>query len=145
MSQTNKTSHQSGPTRRDLLRSGALAGAAAATGALTGAGALGAAAAADPGQGNGPGGSPAGNLILTNGQIHTMDAQDSVVSVIGIRDGEIVYTGDKENKARQEFADDPRRIDLRGATAIPGWATGPGTTRRWRTRTRSPTCRRRSG
>jgi predicted amidohydrolase YtcJ len=108
---------QRGSTRRDVLKAGAVAGAGAAAGAVLPA----AQAAAHPGQpGHGPGGSPAGSLILTNGRIHTMDSTNRVVSVVGIRDGEIVYTGDQESKARKEFADDPRTINLRGATAVPG-------------------------
>ncbi|GIF71441.1 amidohydrolase family protein [Asanoa siamensis] len=100
-----------GPTRRDLLRSGALAGAAAAAAPMAGAGAAAA---------HGGGTAPAGDLILTNGEIHTMDRRDPVVSVVAIRDGEIVYTGDKESHARKEFTDPPRAIDLRGKTAVPG-------------------------
>ncbi|GIF62064.1 amidohydrolase [Asanoa ishikariensis] len=100
--------HQRGQTRRDLLRSGALAAAAAP---FVGAG------AADA---HGKGTSPAGDLILTNGEIHTMDRRDSVVEVVAIRDGEVVYTGDRESVARKEFTDKPRTIDLRGKTAIPG-------------------------
>ncbi len=71
-------------------------------------------------QAHGDGTSPAGNLILTNGEIHTMDRRDSVVEVVAIRDGEVVYTGDRESAARKEFADKPRTLDLRGKTAMPG-------------------------
>jgi predicted amidohydrolase YtcJ len=100
-----------------LLASGALAGAgAAAAAAATGLVGSTAASATPPTSPT----SPAGDLILINGDIHTMDDDNSVVSVVGIRDGEIVYTGDKMNKARQEFAENPRIIDLRGATAVPG-------------------------
>ncbi|MEV4534533.1 amidohydrolase family protein [Asanoa sp. NPDC049518] len=101
-------SHQRGQTRRGLLRSGALAAAAAPF--------VGAAAA----EAHGKGRSPAGDLILTNGEIHTMDRHDTVVEVIAIRDGEVVYTGDRESAARKEFTDKPRTLDLRGRTAIPG-------------------------
>ena len=106
---------QRGPSRRDLLRSGGvLAGAAvAAPFAATGA-------AQAHGNGNGHGTSPAGDLILTNGEIHTMDRRDTVVSVVAIRDGEVVYAGDRESAARKEFGDKPRIVDLRGRTAVPG-------------------------
>ncbi len=104
---------QRGPTRRGLLRSSAAAGAAAAAGAIVGV--PGGAAASGHG-----GGSPAGDLILTNGEIHTMDAHNSVISVLAIRDGEIVYTGHNAGAARRQFKDQPKTINLRGHTAVPG-------------------------
>lgn len=108
-------SQRRGPTRRDILRSGAIAGAAAAAGALVSPDLAEASAG-----GHGGGSSPTGDLILTNGKIHTMDSRNRVVSVVGIRDGEVVYTGDRESAARKEFADSPRTINLRGRTAVPG-------------------------
>ena len=106
----SEDTHSAGFTRRSILAAGAAAGA---TAGLAGIG-PGTAAA------HGGGATPAGNLILTNGRIHTMNERDDVVAVLGIRDGEIVYAGDKENKARQEFAERPRTIDLGGRTAVPG-------------------------
>src|SRR5262245_16796568 len=99
-------------TRRNLLKSGMAAAGAAAGGALVGAGAA---------HANGDNSTaPAGDLILVNGRIHTQDARDTVVSVVAIRDGRIVYTGDKESFARKEFTETPRTINLRGHTAVPG-------------------------
>jgi hypothetical protein len=109
----SETEHR-GPTRRRLLHTGAVAGAAAAAGAITGIPGM---AAASDGHGGEP---PAGNLLLTNGEIHTMDAHDHVVDVVAIRDGEIVYTGSSEGAARKQFKDQPHSINLRGRTAVPG-------------------------
>ncbi|KAI0102117.1 hypothetical protein GGR51DRAFT_527887 [Nemania sp. FL0031] len=61
-----------------------------------------------------------GNLILSNGKIHAMDERGDVVSVIGIKDGVIVYMGESEAEALDEFDDAPSIIDLKGHTAIPG-------------------------
>jgi predicted amidohydrolase YtcJ len=124
---------RSGVTRRTVLKGSAVAGAMAAGGML--AGAVPAAAgpgggkppgppAGPPGHGGGHGGrprrSPAGDLILTNGRIHTMDDADRVVSVVAIRDGEIVYTGGSVARARREFVDQPKQLNLHGRTAVPG-------------------------
>ncbi|KAJ8124610.1 hypothetical protein O1611_g9030 [Lasiodiplodia mahajangana] len=61
-----------------------------------------------------------GNLILSNGQIHTMDEKGEVASVIGIKDGAIVYIGESEADALDQFDDAPSIVDLKGHTAIPG-------------------------
>ncbi|MBO0869652.1 MAG: amidohydrolase family protein [Micromonosporaceae bacterium] len=98
-------------TRRNLLKSSVVAAGAAAGGALVGAGAA---------QADGTGTAPAGNLLLVNGRIHTMTSPDQVVSVLAIRDGRIVYTGESESAAAKEFIDEPRAINLRGHTAVPG-------------------------
>ena len=140
----SETEHR-GPTRRRLLQTGAVAGAAAAAGAVVGAHD----AVASPG---GHGESPTGDLVLTHGEIHTMDAHNSVVETVAIRQGEIVYVGNNEGSALRQFKDKPRVVNLRGATAVPGiidchnhivlMGNQPGITRRWKTRTRSPTSRR---
>ncbi|KAJ7919104.1 hypothetical protein B0H13DRAFT_1990443, partial [Mycena leptocephala] len=65
-------------------------------------------------------GSLQGNIILYNGRIHTMDAENRVVSVVAVRDGKIVYVGDDEGDARRCFLIPPRTIDLNGHIAIPG-------------------------
>lgn len=114
-------SERRGVTRRDLLKTGAVAGAAAAAGGLVAA--TPAHAAAIPSAGAGAGsGSPslAGDLVLYNGAIHTMDDGNHVVSVAAIRNGEFVYAGDSLGGALQQFKDKPDRIDLAGATAVPG-------------------------
>jgi predicted amidohydrolase YtcJ len=104
----------SGPTRRTVLRTGAVAGAATATGALI----SNRSAAAGAARGRGAPGDA--DLILANGKIHTMDRRNSVVSVVAVRSGDIVYAGDKTSAARKEFVDPPRTIDLHGRTVVPG-------------------------
>jgi len=57
-----------------------------------------------------------GELVLTNGRIHTMDARNSVARTVTIRDGRIAAVGDTP-PARRAGA---RVIDLRGRTVVPG-------------------------
>jgi hypothetical protein len=121
-------------SRRGLLRTGAVAGAAAAAAAGSVAAAGSAAAAPAGATGVSAGGSsrrtsPAGDLILYNGRIHTMDGHGghsaastggTVASVIAIRDGVIAYVGNSRGAAGDQFTDRPRSIDLRGQVAVPG-------------------------
>lgn len=109
-----------GVSRRAVLRSGAVTGAALA-GGLAGGGTA-AAAAAAPGPAGSPGRatSPAGDLVLHNGRIHTMDAAGSIAGVVAIRAGYVVYTGGSLSAALRHFSDRPRTIDLGGRTAVPG-------------------------
>lgn len=55
-------------------------------------------------------------LILTNGNIHTMDEKDSVVSSVAIEGGRVAAVGD-DLKPR---GPDATIIDLQGRTAVPG-------------------------
>src|SRR5688572_2782222 len=55
------------------------------------------------------------DLLLVNGRIHTMDAGSRVVSQAWIRNGRFAAVGN--NLSTQN---NPRRIDLRGRTVIPG-------------------------
>lgn len=55
------------------------------------------------------------DLLLVNGRIHTMDAASRVVSQVWIRNGRFATVGN--NLSTQN---NPRRIDLRGRTVIPG-------------------------
>jgi hypothetical protein len=106
-------------SRRALLRTGAVTGAVAA---VTAGGSL---AAADTASADtGPGGSqrqtsPAGDLILYNGKIHTVDSHGTVASVLAIRGGIIVYVGQSLQSARQQFSTAPQAIDLAGKVAVP--------------------------
>ncbi|KAI1290518.1 amidohydrolase family-domain-containing protein [Xylaria venustula] len=61
-----------------------------------------------------------GDLILSNGSIHTMSVGDDVVSVVGIKNGVIVYVGDSQTEALSNFSNAPKIVDLQGRTAIPG-------------------------
>jgi predicted amidohydrolase YtcJ len=117
---------RAGMSRRAVLKTGAVTGAAAA-GSMTMAGTAGAAqpAAATMTAGGQRGGgdwrtSPAGDLILYNGRIHTMDGSGTVASVIAIRGGFVGYVGDSLGAAQRQFTTWPRAIDLRGRMAVPG-------------------------
>jgi imidazolonepropionase-like amidohydrolase len=108
-------------SRRSLLRTGAVTGvvaAAAAGGSFAAAGT--ASAATGHGGGSHRETSPAGDLILFNGRIHTVDRRGSVASVIAIRGGVIVYLGESLQAARQQFSSAPQAIDLAGKVAVPG-------------------------
>ncbi len=61
----------------------------------------------------------AGDLVLYNGSILTMDRQNPRVSAIGIRQGRIVATGSDE-EVRHSTGPGVEAIDLRGRTATPG-------------------------
>ena len=56
-----------------------------------------------------------GSLALVNGRIHTMDADDRVVSQVLVRSGRFAEVGDSV-----ATPPDARRIDLMGRTVIPG-------------------------
>ncbi len=81
---------------------------------LIGLAALCAAAVSAPSLAATPGGGCAGSrdLQIVNGRIHTMDASDSIVSQVTIRDGKFV--GD------QRAGPCTRIIDVKGRTVVPG-------------------------
>ena len=88
--------------RRHFIRAAAVGAAAISTGHLAGCGGGG-----DDPPGTGP------DLLLTNGDIHTLDDQNNTISSIGIQDGRFVPEGDI-NRSRALV------IDLRGKTVVPG-------------------------
>ncbi len=100
---------KSGVSRRDFLKSSALAGAAVATGggALT-ASVVSASEKARRRR-------KRGTLVLLNGRIHTMDDRSSVVSSVAIRRGKFVEVGHGARNMQGA-----RVIDLRGKTVVPG-------------------------
>src|SRR6185437_6926288 len=91
-----------GVSRRDFLKSGALA---ASAGGLTAAVASAAA-----------GGSSerSEDLVLVNGRIHTMDDKNRIVDSVAIRNGQFVSIG-HDSGSRSG-----KRIDLGGRTVVPG-------------------------
>lgn len=89
--------------RRIFIRAAAASAAAISTWNLAGCGDSGDA----PDAGTGP------DLLLTNGRIHAMDDQDSVLSSIGIQQGRFVRAGDIDRSQA-------RVIDLGGRTVVPG-------------------------
>src|ERR1700674_3116137 len=65
-----------------------------------------------------PAGGPVPDLMLVNGRIHTMDARNTVASMVTIRNGRFSAVGN----AAQSVAVPPATqvIDLRGRTVVPG-------------------------
>jgi predicted amidohydrolase YtcJ len=100
-----------GVSRRTVFRAGAV-GTVASVGAVAGVGS----AEADPAGST----RPAGDLVLFNGKIHTMDPRDRVVEVVAIHDGRIGYVGNSLGAAKRAAAEHAKVINLRGRTAIPG-------------------------
>ncbi|MGE5134396.1 MAG: amidohydrolase family protein [Gemmatimonadota bacterium] len=94
----------------------AVAGSLAVPGAAAAAPAAGAPLPGGPGAGT----APAGDLILWNGRIHTMDSRGTVASVVAIRGGYVVYVGDSLAAAQRRFTTRPQAIDLAGRMAVPG-------------------------
>ncbi len=91
-----------GISRRNFLKSGALA---ASAGGLTAAvGSATAGGSTERGE----------DLVLVNGRIHTMDDQNRVVDSVAIRNGRFVSVGHDAGSRGG------KRIDLRGRTVVPG-------------------------
>src|SRR5262245_21917070 len=59
---------------------------------------------------------PDQTLVLTNGRIHTMDAANTVVNTVSIRNGRFATVGGRAPAA----GPNTRVIDLRGRTVVPG-------------------------
>jgi predicted amidohydrolase YtcJ len=91
-----------GISRRDFLKSGALA---ASAGGLTAA-----VAAATAGGSS----ERSEELVLVNGRIHTMDDKNRIVDSVAIRNGKFISIG-HDSGSRSG-----KRIDLRGRTVVPG-------------------------
>src|SRR5262245_40687138 len=103
---------QRGVSRRTVFRAGAVA--------ATGAAAAGAGVGAQPASAWDHGHPSAGDLVLHDGTIHTMDGPHNVVRVVSIHDGRFVYVGDDLGRALKTMPDHARLVNLRGGTAIPG-------------------------
>jgi len=91
-----------GISRRDFLKSGALA---ASAGGLTAA-----VASATAGGSS----ERSEDLVLVNGRIHTMDDKNRIVDSVAIRNGRFVSIG------HDSGSHGGKRIDLRGRTVVPG-------------------------
>ena len=61
----------------------------------------------------------AADLMLINGRLLTMDAHNSVVQAVAVKDGKIVATG-KTSAVEALAGADTQVIDLDGRTAMPG-------------------------
>jgi predicted amidohydrolase YtcJ len=97
-----------GLTRRTLLKSGAAAGAAAALGPPTVAARVGRAARTA--------GDDQADLVFVNGVIHTMDAANTVVKSVTIRNGRFADVG----KGLSVAGPGARVVNLKGRTVVPG-------------------------
>ncbi|MGI9629208.1 MAG: amidohydrolase [Longimicrobiales bacterium] len=65
------------------------------------------------------GSEPNGDLVLTNGNVITLDAQDRTATAVAIRGERIVFVGD-DGGAESFIGPDTRHIDLEGRTVTPG-------------------------
>ena len=101
---------KSGVSRRDFLKTGALAGAAAATGggALTAS----VVSASEKSKRKRKKGGP---LVLLNGRIHTMDPKNPIVYSLAIENGRFIDVGHGAHNMQGAEV-----IDLRGRTVVPG-------------------------
>ena len=100
-----------GISRRQLLGTGAIAGAAAALGLPT----LETASAQTPAVAPASGGA-SDEIVFVNGRIHTMDARSTVVSTVTIRNGRFAAVGGAAPKPARGV----RVVDLKGHTVVPG-------------------------
>lgn len=58
-------------------------------------------------------------LILTHGQIHTLDRANPLAEAVAIADGKIVATGSND-RIMSFAAEGTQIVDLKGHTVIPG-------------------------
>lgn len=63
------------------------------------------------------------DMVFVNGRIHTVDAANTVVQAVAIRDGRIVYVGDDAG-AKAFSGRRTQRIDLKGRMVLPGLIDG---------------------
>src|SRR5690349_17971820 len=107
-----------GISRRELIGGGVTAGIAAALGAAAGIGGPGAEDAAAQGRATAAAQPPAADeeLAFVNGRIHTMDARNTVVNTVAMRNGRFTRVGGTAPRAAAGI----RIIDLRNRTVVPG-------------------------
>jgi predicted amidohydrolase YtcJ len=103
-----------GLSRRDLLRAGAVVGVGTAIGGVTAGQAAGATSAVGPPGGQGD------RLVLVNGKIHTMDADNRVVDSVAIENGRFVEVG----PGVQAGSTGVTVVNLKGRTVLPGLIDG---------------------
>jgi predicted amidohydrolase YtcJ len=94
-------------TRRQFMQTAAAAAATTALGMPK-------ANAAKPSDLSTPPGHSDADIILQNGQIHTMDAQNNIVTSLAIKDGRFLSVGEAHPGPRTKM------IDLGGRTVVPG-------------------------
>ena len=86
--------------------------------ALAGIGLPAASRAGQAPQGAAPAGGSTPDLVFVNGRIHTMDARNTVASVVTIRNGRFLAVGDTAPSTA--ILAGTQVIDLRGRTVVPG-------------------------
>ena len=59
------------------------------------------------------------DLILVNGQFHTVDRENPVAEAVAVRDGKFLEVGTVA-EVMQHHCDGTKVVDLKGHTAIPG-------------------------
>jgi len=64
------------------------------------------------------------DLILYNGKISTLDAENSVVKAIAVRDGVIIATDDQSGRIRALAGKDTEVVNLNGRRVLPGLIDG---------------------
>jgi len=104
-------SSKRGMSRRQFLGTAAAAAALAGSESTAGVSAQTPRPASDAGRAQ-----PDQTLVLTNGRIHTMDATNSVVNTLSIRNGRFVSVGGRAPAA----SSNTKVIDLKGRTVVPG-------------------------
>ena len=107
-----------GISRRELIGGGVTAGIAAAIGGAATLGGPGAPAAEAQGRAAAAAQTPAADeeLVFVNGRIHTMDAKNTIVTTVSMRNGRFTRVGGTAPRAAAGL----RIIDLRGRTVVPG-------------------------
>jgi predicted amidohydrolase YtcJ len=114
------TDEKRGISRRELIGGGVTAGivaAVGAAGALSGPGAEDAAAQARGAAQAAPRATAADEeLVFVNGRIHTMDARNTIVNTVSMRNGRFTRVGGTAPRAAAGI----RIVDLRGRTVVPG-------------------------
>lgn len=63
------------------------------------------------------------DMALINGEIHTMDADGTIATAIGIKNDEIVYVGDA-SEMENLIGTETNVIDLEGGMVLPGFVEG---------------------
>lgn len=66
---------------------------------------------------------PAADTVIVGGQIHVLDAGDSVVTALAIRDGRVIFAGD-DTGARALAGPQTKVIGLAGGVVMPGLIDG---------------------
>ncbi len=61
----------------------------------------------------------AADLLLINGTIVTVDAKDSIVEAVAVKDGKVLSTGSNSD-VKKLGGEKTKVIDLKGKTVLPG-------------------------